>query len=206
MTTVAIVCGYDLDSDLREYVAKVTETIHGEHLDAVVLSGGRTHPRFTDSEAAAMAEHLAPHHCVLLDHEAMTTLDNIVFGRLLAERTFPRVERWVVCCDAAHALKVWLLARIVLRGPIAMRVVKRPVPLYIWAREPLSILIEVAGALIPRLRPVIRAAAAKMKGVSAMQRRSVRPATALAVVPPDPPPHTSGRGDQSALPAPAPQP
>ena len=153
-----------------------------------------------------MAEHLSPHHCVLLDHEAMTTLDNIVFGRMLAERTFPRVERWVVCCDVAHALKVWLLARIVLRGRIAMRVVRRPVPLHIWLREPLSILIEGAGALIPRLRPLIRAAAARMKGVSAMQRRSARPASALAVVPQDPPPRTSGRGDQSALPARAPQP
>ncbi|HKO55301.1 MAG TPA: ElyC/SanA/YdcF family protein [Thermoanaerobaculia bacterium] len=206
MTTVAIICGYDLDSDLREYIADVTEKIHGERLDAVVLSGGRTHPRFTDSEAAAMAEHLSPHHCVLLDHEAMTTLDNIVFGRLLAERTFPHVERWVVCCDVAHVVKVWLLARIVLRGRIAMRVVHRPVPLYIWMREPLSILIEVGGALIPSLRPVIRAAAARMKGVSAKQRRSVRPATALAVVPPDSPPHTSGIEDRSALPAPAPQP
>lgn len=206
MTTVAIVCGYDLDSDLREYVERVTEKIHGERLDAVVLSGGRTHPRFTDSEAAAMAEHLAPHHCVLLDHEAMTTLDNIVFGRVLAERTFPRVKRWVVCCDIAHAVKVWLLARIVLRGRIAMRVVHRPVPLHIWVREPFSILIEVSGALIPWLRPLIRATAARMKGVSGKQRRSARPATALAVVPPDPPPHTSGRGDQSALPARAPQP
>lgn len=206
MTTVAIVCGYDLDSDLREYVERVTRKIDGERFDAVVLSGGRTHPRFTESEAAAMAEHLSAHHFVLLDHEAMTTLDNIVFGRVLAERTFPRVERWVVCCDVAHAVKVWLLARIVLRGPVALRVVKRKVPLHIWVREPLSILIEVTGALIPRLRPVIRGLAARMKGVSAMQRRSARPATALAVLPPDPPPRTSGRGDQSALPARAPQP
>jgi DUF218 domain-containing protein len=206
VTTVAIVCGYDLDSDLREYVERVTRRIHGERFDAVVLSGGRTHPRYSDSEATAMAEHLSPHHCVLLDHEAMTTLDNIVFGRMLAERSFPRIERWVVCCDVAHAVKVWLLARIVLRGRVAMRVVHRPVPLHIWAREPFSIVLEVAGALIPWLRPLIRGAAARMKGVSSRQRRSARPATALTVLPPDPPPRTSGRGDQSALPARAPQP
>src|SRR5215212_1616018 len=206
MTTVALVCGYDLDSDLRDYTTRVAVQLEGERLDAVILSGGRTSPSVSDSEARAMAEHLARKEPVLLDHEAMTTLDNIVFGKRLAAGMFQRVERWIVCCDRAHAAKVWLLARTILRGEISLRAVHRPVPLHIRLREPFSIAIEMTGALVPPLRPLLRAAAMRMKGVSAKQRRSARPAAALTVAPRHPHSHTSGTADPPAPTTPEPRP
>jgi hypothetical protein len=168
MTTVAIVCGYDLDSDLGAYIARVAQKLVGHRIDAVVLSGGRTSPSIDSSEAHEMNRHLAeimPHGNVLLDHDAMTTLDNIVHSQRLAERAFERVEQWLVCCDVAHAAKAWTLARIVLPRRIRMLTVHRRVPLLVWMREPLSIIIESFGALVPRVRPLLSMMAARMKGV-----------------------------------------
>jgi hypothetical protein len=166
--TVAIVCGYDLDSDLGAYVERVAHRLDGIHLDAIVLSGGHTHPRIDSSEAREMGRHLAelrPHGTVLLDHEAMNTLDNLVFGRRLAEDSLGATDDYLVCCDEAHVFKAWILARIVLRGRVRMLAVPRRVPLYIWLREPLSIVIETLGALIAPLRPILSRTAAWMKGV-----------------------------------------
>lgn len=177
MTTVAIVCGYDLDSDLAAYVDRVAERLRGRRVDAVILSGGRTSPFIDSSEAYEMNRHLSevmPHGKVLLDHEAMTTLDNIVHGRTIAEGSFERVEQWLVCCDVAHVAKAWMLARIVLPRRIRMLAVHRRVPLLVWLREPLSIVIESFGALVPRVRPFLSSAAAMMKGVTSKQRRSTR--------------------------------
>lgn len=180
MTTVAIVCGYELDSDLGAYVERVAQRLLGQHIDAVVLSGGRTSPLIDSSEAHEMNRHLAalmPHGKVLLDHEAMTTLDNIVHAKAIAERAFERVEQWLICCDEAHAAKAWTLARIVLPRQIRMLTVHRPVSLFIWLREPLSILIETFGALVPQVRPILSSLAAKMKGVTDKQRNSLRPSS-----------------------------
>src|SRR5438105_2082640 len=90
LVTIAIVCGYDLDSDLGAYVGRVAERLEGIHLDAIVLSGGRTHPKIDSSEAREMSRHLAelrPHGKVLLDHEAMNTLDNLVHARELVKQS-----------------------------------------------------------------------------------------------------------------------
>src|SRR5438045_6928843 len=163
MTTVAIVCGYDLDSDLGAYVERVARRLDGHRVDAVMLAGERTSPSVDSSEAHEMNRHLAelmPHGRVLLDHEAMTTLDNIVHAKKIAERAFERVEQWLVCCDVAHVAKAWTLARIVLPRRVRMLAVHRPVPLLIWLREPLSIIIESFGALVPRVRPLLSAVAA----------------------------------------------
>ncbi len=110
LVTIAIVCGYDLDSDLGAYVGRVAERLEGIHLDAIVLSGGRTHPKIDSSEAREMSRHLAelrPHGTVLLDHEAMTTLDNLVHARELVRQSFTATHDYLVCCDVAHAVKAY---------------------------------------------------------------------------------------------------
>ena len=181
--TVAIVCGYDLDSDLGAYVERVARRLDGVHLDAIVLSGGRTSPKIDSSEAREMSRHLAelrPHGTVLLDHEAMNTLDNIVFARELVERSIGAVDQFLVCCDVAHAVKAAILARLVLRGQIRMLAVPRRVPLHIWLREPFSIVLETLGAAIPALRPLLSRSCARLKGVTPKQRNQARPAAALA--------------------------
>jgi hypothetical protein len=206
--TVAIVCGYDLDSDLGAYVEKVARRLDGIHLDAIVLSGGRTHPTIDSSEAREMSRHLAelrPHGTVLLDHEAMNTLDNLVHARELVKESFATPHDYLICCDVAHALKAWILARLVLRGRIRMLAVPRSVPLYIWLREPFSIVMETLGALLPPLRAWLSRGAARMKGVTWKQRRSTRPEAALAVAPPHRPLHTSGTAAPPDPPAPLPR-
>lgn len=175
--TIAIVCGYDLDSDLGAYVEKVAHRLDGIHLEAIVLSGGHTHPKIDSSEAREMSRHLAelrPHGTVLLDHEAMNTLDNLVHARALVKQQLDPPHDFLVCCDVAHALKAWILAHILLRGRIRMLAVPRSVPLYIWLREPFSIVLETLGAVIPPLRSWLSHAAARMKGVTSKRKRSIR--------------------------------
>lgn len=181
--TVAIVCGYDLDSDLGAYVERVARRLDGVHLDAIVLSGGRTSPKIDSSEAREMSRHLAelrPHGTVLLDHQAMNTLDNLVFACELVERSIGAVDQFLVCCDIAHVVKAAILARLVLRGQIRMLAVPRRVPLHVWLREPFSIALETLGAVIPALRPLLSRGSARLKGVTSRLRHSARPEGALA--------------------------
>jgi hypothetical protein len=179
--TIAIVCGYDLDSDLGAYIGRVAQRLDGIHLDAIVLSGGRTHPKIDSSEAREMSRHLAelrPQGTVLLDHEAMNTLDNLVHARALVRQSFTATHDYLVCCDIAHAAKAWLLARIVLGRRIHLLPVARRVPLHIWLREPFSIVLETLGALLPPMRAWLSRSAARMKGVTEKQRRRIRPEAA----------------------------
>jgi hypothetical protein len=181
--TIAIVCGYDLDSDLGAYVGRVARRLDGVHLDAIVLSGGHTSPTIDSSEAREMSRHLAglrPHGTVLLEDESMNTLDNLVFARDLIERTVGAVDRYLVCCDVAHVLKAGILARLLLRGRVRMLAVRRRVPLHVWLREPLSIVLETLAAVIPPLRPLLSRGAARLKGVPAKRHPSARPEGALA--------------------------
>jgi hypothetical protein len=104
----------------------------------------------------------------------MNTLDNVVYARDLINLTFYEARDFVICCDVAHVLKAWILARLLLPGRIRMLAVPRAVPLFIWLREPFSIVVETLGALVPRVRPWLSRAAARMKGVTAKQRRSTR--------------------------------
>lgn len=181
--TIAIVCGYDLDSDLGAYVERVARRLDHLHLDAIVLSGGHTSPSIDSSEAREMGRHLAklrPHGTVLLEDESMNTLDNLVFARDLVERSVGAVDRYVVCCDIAHVLKAGILAWLVLRGRVEMVAVQRRVPLHIWLREPFSIVLETLAAMIPFLRPLLSRAAARLKGVPAKRHASAHPEGALA--------------------------
>jgi hypothetical protein len=175
--TIAIVCGYDLDADLGAYVQRVARKLDGIQLEAIVLSGGRTHPGIDSSEAREMSRHLAevrPHGTVLLDHQAMNTLDNLVFARELVAQSFAEAHDLIVCCDIAHSLKAWILARLLLRGRIRMLAVPRRVPLRVWLREPLSIVFETLGAIVPALRPLLSRGAARMKGVHLQRAAAAR--------------------------------
>src|SRR5512141_2643897 len=106
MKSIGIVCGYDRFDDLHAYVERVAELIRD--VDAVILTGGFTSPDSWHSEAWLMATVLArvmPRQRILIEEDAMTTLDNLVFARSLAHRVFGRVCEWKVYCDAAHRLK-----------------------------------------------------------------------------------------------------
>lgn len=174
MTTIAIVCGYDLHSDLRDYVRRVAEILDAEHCDALVLSGGRTSATIDDSEAQAMTRALSEHltdHLVILEERAMTTLENILYARDLAEHLFP-VRQYVVTCDRIHAPKVMALSAILLRHRFRVRAVPRKVPLKVTLFEPVSFVVEVVAAIFPIFRSMLRRAAMRIKGLAEPSPRS----------------------------------
>jgi hypothetical protein len=180
MRSVGIVCGYDLDDDLGGYVRSVAPLIAREKLDVVILSGGRTSPRSHHSEAWVMAQQLsgliaAPP--LVLEEHAMTTLENLIFARGLAEQhADDEVERFVVFCDAIHRRKVTTLSRLILGARTAVRAVEHQVALRVRLFEPLSHIVETVVALAPRLRKYLRAAAMRIKGVTGEPPRAARAA------------------------------
>lgn len=180
MSTIALICGYDLHSDLHGYVKGVVPVLDQEQPHAIVFSGGFTSPVHDDSEARAMTRILAahiPNALVVLEERAMTTLDNIVYGCHIAEALFG-VTRYVVVCDRVHAPKVKLLSALLMRSHFEVRPVGRKVPLPVVLFEPLSIVIETLAAIFPFLRRPLRYAAMRMKGLSEPWRRSARRAAA----------------------------
>lgn len=180
MTTVALICGYDLHSDLHGYVKSVIPIMDEIQPHAIVFSGGFTSPVHDDSEAQAMTRILQPHvpnALVVLEERAMTTLDNIVYGRTIADQLF-HATQYVVVCDRVHALKVRALCAILLRSRSTVRPVGRKVPLPVMVFEPVSVLIEVVAAILPVLRRPLRYTAMRLKGLSEPWRRSARRANA----------------------------
>lgn len=176
MKSIGIVCGYDRFEDLHEYVERVAELITAEPVDAVVLTGGFTSPDSWHSEAWLMASVLArvmPRQRILIEEQAMTTLDNLVFARSLAHQIFGRIGHWKVYCDAAHRLKVSVLSRIILGKCANVFAVDRDVEWHIRLIEPFSVVFESICAHVPGLQRVLSAFAARMKGVSGSSRRSV---------------------------------
>jgi uncharacterized SAM-binding protein YcdF (DUF218 family) len=181
MRSVGIVCGYDLNDDLRGYVRSVAPLIARENLDFVILSGGRTSPRSNHSEAWVMAEHLReilPAPQLVLEEHAMTTLENLIFARGLAEHHAGIVTRFVVFCDRVHRRKVAALAKLILGARAIVHCVDRNVAVAVRIFEPLSHVIESVVARVPRLRKYLRAAAVRIKGVSGTAPRSAMPAMA----------------------------
>jgi len=179
MARIGIVCGYDRFTDLDEYSSKVADQLAREPFDAIIVTGGFTDPSSHLSEAQMMSDvvsrHL-PHALVVLEERAMTTLDNLVFGKAMAEKLFARVDRFVVFCDRAHRVKVSILSRIIFGVRTTVRTVHRAVPVLTHLLEPGSIVIESIAALAPPLRKYVSAAAARIKGVSAIPRHSAPPA------------------------------
>lgn len=169
MRSVGIVCGYDLNDDLPDYVKSVAPLIARENLDLVILSGGHTSPRSNHSEAWTMAEQLRgilPQPELILEEHSMTTLENLVFARALAERHVGIVERFVVFCDRVHRRKVATLARMILGARTIVQSVDHEVTMRVRLFEPFSHLIETLAAGVPPLRKYLRAAAIRIKGVS----------------------------------------
>jgi len=178
MPSVGIVCGYDLNDGLHDYVKSVAPLIARENLDFVILSGGRTSPRSHHSEAWVMAGHLreilASPEFVLEEH-AMTTLENLIFARGLAEHHAGVVARFVVFCDRVHQRKVAALAKLILGARAIVHCVDHDVARRVRIFEPVSHLIESVVAHFPRLRKYLRAAAIRMKGVSGTPPADARP-------------------------------
>ena len=175
MARIGIVCGYDRYTDPDQYTQLVADELAREPFDAVIVTGGFTNPQSKRSEAevmSAVVRRQMPQMIIVLEERAMTTLDNLVFGKAVAEKLFDRIDRFVVFCDIAHRLKVSILARLILGVRATVRGVHRVVPFITHLIEPLSIVIESAAALVPPLRKYVSAGAARMKGVSAIARRS----------------------------------
>jgi hypothetical protein len=168
MRSVGIVCGYELNDDLPAYVRLVAPLIARENLDVVILSGGRTSPRSEHSEAWVMAGHLreilpVPH--LVLEEHAMTTLENLIFARGLAEHHAGAVPRFVVFCARVHRRKVAALAKLILGARAIVHCVDHNVTMRVRLFEPVSHVIESVAARVPGLRKYLRAAAVRMKGV-----------------------------------------
>lgn len=181
MRSVGIVCGYDLNEDLPGYMRSVAPLIARENLDFVILSGGRTSPRSHHSEAWVMAGHLReilpklPQPELVLEEHAMTTLENLIFARGLAERYAGVVARFVVFCDRVHRRKVAALAKLILGARAVVHCVDHNVAIGVRLFEPLSHVIETLVARAPRLRKYLRAAAVRLKGVSGMPSHAALP-------------------------------
>ena len=177
MKSIGIVCGYDRFEDLHEYVERVAELIAVTPVDAVVLTGGFTSPDSWHSEAWLMASVLArvmPRQRVLIEEQAMTTLDNLVFARKLAHQIFGRIGDWKVYCDGAHRLKVSVLSRIILGKHAHVFSVDRDVEWHVRAIEPFSVVFESICAHVPGLQRALSAFAARMKGVRSSRRSATR--------------------------------
>ena len=181
MRSVGIVCGYDLDDGLPGYVTSVAPLIVRENLDFVILSGGRTSPQSHHSEAWVMARHLrelVPLQDVVLEEHAMTTLENLIFARGLAEQRCGVAVHFVVFCDHVHQRKVATLARLILGARTIVLAVDHDVAPRVRLFEQVSHFIETVVAVMPRLRKYLRAVAILMKGVSGKAPDSARPALA----------------------------
>jgi DUF218 domain len=179
MRSVGIVCGYDLNDDLPGYVTSVASLIAREKLDFVILSGGRTSPRSHHSEAWVMARQLrklVPMPELVLEEHAMTTLENLIFARGLAEHHVGAVARFVVFCDRTHRRKVATLARLILGARTIVQSVDRDVATAVRLFEPISHCIEAVVAVVPRSRKYLRAGAILMKGVTGNPPDSAAPA------------------------------
>ena len=179
MKSVGVVCGYDRFEDLHEYVERVAELIAIASLDVVILTGGFTSPDSWHSEAWLMASMLAavlPKQRILIEEQAMTTLDNLVFARSLAHRIFGRIGEWRVYCDGAHRLKVSVLSRIILGKHANVFAVDRDVEWHIRLIEPFSVVFESICAHVPGLQRFLSAFAARVKGVTDHPRVSKRSA------------------------------
>ena len=178
MRSVGIVCGYDLDDHLPGYVTSVAPLIVRENLDFVILSGGRTSPRSHHSEAWVMARQLreiVPLPELVLEEHAMTTLENLIFARGLAEQRAGVVVHFVVFCDHVHQRKVTTLAKLILGARTIIRPVDHHVAPVVRLFEPVSHVIEAVVAVVPRLRKYLRAVAIVMKGVSGKPPDSALP-------------------------------
>jgi len=181
MRSVGIVCGYDLNDGLHDYVKSVAPLIERENLDFVILSGGRTSPRSHHSEAWVMAGHLRKILAgaeLLLEEHAMTTLENLIFARGLAEHHAGVVARFVVFCDRVHRRKVAALAKLILGARAIVHSVDHDVAHRVRLFEPVSHVIEAVVAHFPPLRKYLRAAAIRLKGVSGTPPAAARPAIA----------------------------
>ena len=170
---VAIVCGYDRFSDLHLYAEQVASEIEAARLDRIIVTGGFTSRDSHHSEAWVMASVLAvrlPHAAVLLEEWAMTTVDNLVYSRAMALRTFGRAS-YIVFCDHAHRFKASVLTRIILGAEASVRSIPRAVPWLTHAFEPLSIAFESLCAVVPPLRRMLSRVAAWSKGVTESSAR-----------------------------------
>lgn len=180
MTTIGIVCGYDDQPSLRAYIERLAPEIAAIRPSFLVLTGGRTSPAFPDSEALVMSrlvQEFCPGQPYVLEEAAMSTIENVINAKELAERTFGRVDRWVIFCGQTHRRKVVALARLILGHGVRVIAVPRNVPLMVRLLEPPSLVIESMAALVPPLRRWVHAGAMLWRGVN-RPRRSTPPAAA----------------------------
>jgi hypothetical protein len=174
---VAIVCGYDRFSDLHLYAENVASGLVADGVERVIVTGGFTNRDSWHSEAWLMAQVIAqrvPDASVILEEWAMTTVDNLVFGREAARQLFDGVVSFVVYCDVAHRAKVLVLARIILGVNVTVRAIQRQVPFATRLFEPVSIVCEALCAVAPPLRRMLSRFSATCKGVSVTPRRKAQ--------------------------------
>jgi hypothetical protein len=175
MARVVVVCGYDRFADLDEYAARVAALLIGMAVDAVIVSGGFTNACSDHSEAWLMSRVFVqafPAMTVLLEEQSMNTLDNLVLSHAMAKAHFDRIDTFEVFCDGAHRRKVAILVRLLFRDGTTVRSVSRVVPWTVRFFEPLSTAIEMLGAVVPQLRPLLNRGCAFAKGVSGRAPRS----------------------------------
>jgi len=168
VATALIVCGYDLDTDLRAYVADVIRATATEEPELLILTGGRTSPLSNDSEAAVMGRafaELQPERAVLLDEESANSLENLLHAKRIAEEHHGAIERYVVVGDTAHRRKLSILARLVIGANASVIAVPRPTALITYILEPISTLLEAIAAMVPATRRIARSGALLFKVV-----------------------------------------
>ncbi|MFZ5365038.1 MAG: YdcF family protein [Patescibacteria group bacterium] len=160
MKIVAIVMGYGchLSAGLKAYLDVVVNFAKYNQLVAIICSGGFTNQKSAPgiSEASVLAGYLR--HCgvfqpIYLDESARTTSENLYGARrVMAEKSL-RPDRIVIFCDTARAMKVRILARLILGNwplIITYDLSKRKVE---WLKQTMiATPLDVAGMAIPEIR------------------------------------------------------
>lgn len=117
---VAIVLGYGchLTDPIKRYLEKVAAYDSAIPFYLIITTGGFTQEKSAPgvSEARMMADYLESFGVstpVILEEEALTTLENLRFVYELVRANGLENKKLVIFCDSARAFKIKLLARLI---------------------------------------------------------------------------------------------
>ena len=157
--TLAVVLGYGchLTEPIKRYLETVVAYESAYEFEAAIVTGGFTQPKSAPgiSEAAMMAGYLesfglkAP---LILEERARTTTENLRGVLRVMQEYGLKPERIMIFCDSCRALKVRLLARLILG--VRPMVVKYDLTKRFWLKTKQYLIatpVDLLGFFIPAL-------------------------------------------------------
>ncbi|HUT22399.1 MAG TPA: ElyC/SanA/YdcF family protein [Candidatus Bipolaricaulota bacterium] len=165
MKSIAIVMGYGchLSDDLKRYLDMVANFARYNSLAAIICSGGFTNKRSAPgkSEASVIAEYLRSQKVfqpIHLDESARTTAENLHGARKVMAEKRLRPDRIIIFCDAARAMKVRVLARLILgKWPLVITYDMSGKVIEWFKQTLLATPLDVIGLHVPAVREAMLA-------------------------------------------------